>query len=386
MKQLSVSFVVLLTALAACGSNNNGDDDGVDGGVVETGMRYPDVDGDGYGDMTKGVDAASAPAGYIMKGGDCNDHDTKVHPDAAEVCDTIDNNCDGKIDDADPVLDTTTQATFYRDADGDSFGDPITTKRACAAPGGYVANSNDCDDNDATVNPSAAEVCDHVDNNCNGMIDIADPALDMSTAQTYYRDNDHDGYGAAVAQVACDAPSGYVAAGGDCNDADATSHPNGIEVCDGADNNCDGGIDGTSAAPNQCTALVGNYAGTYTHHTDERLGTTIINQMDCNGTGSVSLQLGRTPALQGTFSCNYAGGLSLFSHTQSMTLQGNVDLNGHVVGTITHQYDGSSLQRTYNVTGTQTATGITLSGTGSWLPNPMSAVAWGVTFTLSGTK
>jgi hypothetical protein len=387
MKHLSVAFLFLFTALAACGGNNGGGGDDVDGGVVETGMRYPDTDGDGYGDMTKGVEAASAPADYIVQGGDCNDNDKKVHPGAVEICDSVDNNCDGKIDDADPALDTNSQKTFYRDADSDSFGDPSVTKRACAAPAGYVANSTDCDDTNGSVNPSAVEVCDNIDNNCNGMIDMADPGLDLSSANTYYRDNDHDSYGAnAFTQVACSAPSGYVAQGGDCNDADATSHPNGTELCDGADNDCDGGIDGTTAAPNQCTALVGSYTGTYIHHTDERVGTTIVNQMDCNGTGSVSLQLGRTPALQGSFTCNYTGGLTLFAHAQTMTVAANVDLSGHVTGTITHQYDGSSLARTYTVTGTQTSTGITLAGTGSWFPNSMSAVAWGVTFSLSGTK
>lgn len=389
MKHLSVAVLTLLTALAACGGNSGGGggDDGVDGGVTPTGMRYPDVDGDGFGDMTKGVEAAQAPAGFIEQGGDCNDRDKKVHPGANEVCDTVDNNCDGKIDDADPAVDTSTQTTLYRDVDGDGFGRVETTKRACKATAGWVANHDDCDDDEAAVNPSAAEVCDHIDNNCNGMVDMADPAIDLTSAQTFYRDNDHDTYGSSAAtQVACDAPANYVAQGGDCNDADATSHPGGTEICDGADNNCDGGIDGTTAAPNQCTALVGTYTGTYTHHTDERIGSTIINQMDCNGTGSVTLQLGRTPALQGTFTCNYTGGLTLFSHGQSMTLAASVDLSGHVTGTITHQYDGSSLARTYTVTGTQTSTGITLSGTGMWLPNTMSAVAWGVTFSVSGTK
>ena len=386
MKHLSVSFLSIFTALAACGGNGGGDDQ-PDGGVV-TGKLYPDMDGDGFGDTTKGVDAAQAPSGYIAKDGDCNDHDNKVHPGANEICDTIDNNCDGKIDDADPAIDPSTMHTFYRDADADGFGATADQpKKACAMPSGYAATNTDCDDTNAAVNPSAVEVCDHVDNNCNGQVDMADASLDMSTAHTFYLDADHDTYGnPAMTQVACDAPSNYVAIANDCNDSDATSHPNGIEVCDGHDNNCDGGIDGTAAAPNQCTALVGTYTGTYTHHTDERIGTSIINQMDCSGAGSVSLQLGRTPALQGTFACNYTGGLTLFSHSQTVSIAASVDLGGHVTGTITHQYSGTSLQRTYTVTGTQTSTGITLSGTGSWFPNAMSAVAWGVTFSVAGTK
>ena len=216
---------------------------------------------------------------------------------------------------------------------------------------------------------------------------MADPGLDLSTATTFYRDADHDTYGtAAMSQVACDAPSGYVAIANDCDDADPTSHPNALEVCDGADNDCDGGHDGTIAMPNQCTALVGTYSGSYTHHTDERVGSTIVNQMDCSGTGTATLQLGRTPALQGTFACNYAGSLGGFQHAQTMTLAASVDLAGHVTGTITHTYDSFGATRTYTLTGTQTSTGLTLAGTGSWLPNPMSAVPWGVTFSISGTK
>jgi len=202
MDRPSVVVLSWLTALAACGGSTQRSE--VDGGG-ETGMRYPVTDGDGFGDPTKGVDAAAAPAAYVMKAGDCDDHDSAVHPAAAEVCDTVDNNCDGKIDDADPLLDATTQAMFFREADGDGFGDPAATKCASSAPAGYVAKGTDCNDTDGNVNPSAIEVCDHVDNNCNGMVDLADPALDLATAHTYYLDSDHDTYGAAaLTQVACD--------------------------------------------------------------------------------------------------------------------------------------------------------------------------------------
>jgi len=385
MKHLSVIPFLLFTAAAACGGNPSGDD-APDGGTGA--LLYPDTDGDGFGDTAKGVAADQAPSGYIAKGGDCNDHDRAIHPGAREVCDTVDNNCDGKIDDADPMLDVTTQSTFYRDSDGDGFGDLATTTKACAAPAGYAAQGTDCDDTNPGVNPSAAEVCDHVDNNCNGQVDMADPALDVSSAHTFYLDADHDGYGAAATtQVACDAPAGYVAMGGDCNDGNQAAHPGGIEVCDGADNDCDGGADGTAASPNQCAALVGSYTGTYTHHTDERIGSTIINQVDCTGTGSVSLQLGRTPALQGSFTCNYPGSLGGFAHAQGATIAASVDLAGHVTGTITHRYDDfGDTVRTYTITGTQTGSTITLSGTGQWLPNPMSAVPWGVTFSISGSR
>jgi hypothetical protein len=83
-------------------------------------------------------------------------------------------------------------------------------------------------------------------------------------------------------------------------------------------------------------------------------------------------------SLLGTFACRYTGSLGGFSHDQSVTLKANVDLTGHVTGSIE--------QRTFTVTGTQTANNLTLAGTGSWLPNPQSAVPWGVTFSFSANK
>jgi uncharacterized membrane protein YvlD (DUF360 family) len=61
--------------------------------------------------------------------------------------------------------------TYYADADGDTFGNPSVTVQACVAPVGYVANSGDCNDNNAAIKPTAIEICDGIDNNCNGQID-----------------------------------------------------------------------------------------------------------------------------------------------------------------------------------------------------------------------
>jgi hypothetical protein len=177
-----------------------------------------------------------------------------------------------------------------------------------------------------------------------------------------------------------------VTTNGDCNDGDNTSFPGGIEVCDGADNDCDGGTDGTAAQPNRCTALVGTYTGSYSHLTQEKLGSSVINSMSCTGTGNASLMLDRKPGLQGTFTCVYSGGLGGFDSTQKVTLKASVGLNGTVTGTAVHEYDGTSQSRTYNVTGTQTATGLNLTGTGSWYPNVMSAVPWVVSFNFATTR
>ena len=64
-----------------------------------------------------------------------------------------------------------TMTTFYRDADGDGFGDATNPTQACTAPQGYVINNTDCNDDDNTVYPGSTEICDGKDNDCNGAID-----------------------------------------------------------------------------------------------------------------------------------------------------------------------------------------------------------------------
>ena len=369
----------VLLALAACAQDT-------EPVACEGEAFFHDGDGDGFGDP----DTASCEpqAGFVARAGDCDDAVATIHPSAAEVCDQLDNNCDGATDDADPGVDTSGGRAFSRDADGDGFGDRSgPTRQACAAPAGHVDDASDCDDTAAAINPAANEVCDLIDNDCDAIIDMADPSIDIATATAYFRDADGDAFGTTEVQIACTQPTGFVTAGGDCDDADATSKPGGLELCDGRDNNCDGGADGTPAAPNQCASLVGTYTGSYQHLAEEKLGTTVINSMSCTGTGSGSLVLNRSKALQGTFNCIYNGGLTLFDKTQTVTLRADVALNGMVTGTIEHTYDTfGPLQRTYTVTGTQTATALTLAGTGSFFPHPMSAVPWQVSFSFAANK
>jgi hypothetical protein len=125
---------------------------------------YRDADGDGFGSATDTVAGCTRPLGYVTINDDCNDMSAAINPDAAEVCNEIDDNCNGEIDEG-------VQQTFFADADGDGFGDPNSPVLACAAPFGTVSDGTDCDDTSTIVNPSAAEVCDGFDNDCDGFAD-----------------------------------------------------------------------------------------------------------------------------------------------------------------------------------------------------------------------
>ncbi len=128
---------------------------------------FPDLDGDGYGDPDGKLLSCSAPAGYLTDGHDCDDDDATIRPDADEVCDDIDNDCDGLIDDDDTDVDPTSFEEWLPDADGDGYGGEGEPIARCLLPDGYSATGGDCDDADAAVHPAATEVCDNgVDDNC----------------------------------------------------------------------------------------------------------------------------------------------------------------------------------------------------------------------------
>jgi len=167
---------------------------------------------------------------------DCNDQDASVYPGAEEVCDGIDQNCDGISDDA--AVDA---PVWYRDRDGDGFGTSEATRVACLEPDGWVSIAGDCDDLRSDVHPNGDEVCDGVDNNCDGSAD-GDDAIG---AVECFTDIDGDGYGAGAAlSRACICPSGSTEASGDCDDHDSTQNPGAVEQWyDGADSNCDGADD-----------------------------------------------------------------------------------------------------------------------------------------------
>ena len=98
-------------------------------------------------------------------------------------------------------------------------------------------NDEDCGPDDPTIHPAAEEDCDEVDNDC-------DEVIDEGVTETSYVDADDDGYGDPEGAVeACGTPAGHVETGNDCDDDDPDSKPGGVEVCDEADNDCDGTVD-----------------------------------------------------------------------------------------------------------------------------------------------
>ena len=114
---------------------------------------YPDGDEDGYGDSDAGTTSCESPSGYIETAGDCDDGDSDINPDADDVCDGLDNDCDGEVDAGALV------SVWYLDADGDGYGDSDTGVEACEQPSNHVAEDGDCDDGDDELNPGAFEVC-----------------------------------------------------------------------------------------------------------------------------------------------------------------------------------------------------------------------------------
>ena len=190
-------------------------------------MWYVDADVDGYGDAAASVQACDQPIGFVADDSDCDDTEVAVFPGNPEACDGLDNDCNGTPDDG-------VGANWYADLDVDGFGDASASTQACEQPAGYVEDDTDCDDTEGTAFPGNPEVCDGLDNDCNG-------TPDDGIGTDWYADLDADGYGDAGTSVqACDQPVGFVADDTDCNDTEVTVFPRNPEVCDGLDNDCNG--------------------------------------------------------------------------------------------------------------------------------------------------
>ena len=212
------------------------DGDGVVGGQQ---LLFADTDGDGFGSYgAVGVgcpDPTGKPA-TVAVSGDCDDGTADVHPDAVDLTDGLDNDCNGIIDDG--------AAQWFRDADGDGYGDASDVVEQLEAPQGYVEVAGDCDDDDPAVNPDASEVCGGGDEDCDGLVDDDNPSV--SGLLSWYPDGDGDGYGdeAAPPVQACAVP-GAVSDATDCDDSVVAVNPGAAEVCDpdDTDEDCDGLVD-----------------------------------------------------------------------------------------------------------------------------------------------
>lgn len=360
---------------------------GADGGsgpaTCEAATWYPDADGDGYGDPGASTEACNAPPDHVDNSADCDDSDPGVHPDATELCDGRDNDCDAEVDDADTDLADPDAATVYRDADGDGFGDTERSRSTCTDVEGYAELPGDCNDTDAAIHPDAVESCDTIDNDCDGQVDDADDDVDLSTESLLYADEDRDGYGAGEGHRACNPPAHHVASNQDCDDDDDGVHPGATEFCDTKDNDCDGTADGTAAEPDRCDAYAGTYAGNFSLTAEERLGVQVINEMTCSGSSTWTLDPTLDPPLQGTATCDTPHNTGLFDDPQSGVWKGQVDIDGNVTLTLEHAFR-SDLTRTYDATGTLASGILSVDGDGDVLPHHMSAVPWIVEFSATG--
>ena len=262
------------------------------------------------GDESKSGDGpVDADGDGFFSDEDCDDNDATVYPGAPEDCDGKDNDCDGLTDIEDP--DVINVESGHVDSDLDGYGDSLLISNYCAGavPDNVVDNADDCDDRDDSVNPEGNEVCDEIDNDCDGLIDGDD--TDADAIPTWAPDDDGDGFGDDSASFkACDDPGdGFAENDRDCDDSTSAVHPDADEVCgDDIDSDCDG-ADGPDRFEGD-GALSCGYVGW-------EFGATALASGDIDGDGSPELVLGDATAGVGLVGDPLDAGLELVSGAPS---------------------------------------------------------------------
>ncbi len=246
--RISITIGILSLGLAGCGSDGPSkseaadllhemrpETDTSDPGPYETGDPDPNETGEptetGEPESMEDLDGD----GYSPAAGDCDDDDHQVNPGASEVCDGIDNDCDGGIDN-----DAEDGKLWYVDQDGDGYGEDLEGTWSCEAPEKSTLVAGDCDDTDSAIRPGAAEWCDSVDNDCDGLVDETGAV----GSTPWFPDTDMDGYGDPAGEVySCTMLAGHVDNAEDCDDSNGSVSPDGVEACNGLDDDCDGTVD-----------------------------------------------------------------------------------------------------------------------------------------------